>query len=108
LTAKGDSQRLFDRVEVRFPGRLSKKDIAEDRDIVIKDFSPEGIKILTTQRLSLFDRLTVSFTSHRLTPLSMDGHVVWVGQESPEAWHAGIKFDKVDLLQANDISELQS
>ncbi len=103
MTQKAESQRLFDRVEVRFPGRLKKQDIPEHHDILIKNFSPEGIKILTTQRLSLFDRLTVSFISQRLTPLSMDGHVVWTGQDGSKAWHAGIKFDRVDLLQAKQI-----
>jgi hypothetical protein len=52
-----DSQRLFDRVEVRFPARVRKNDATEDSDVVVKDFSPEGIKILTTKRLSLFDVL---------------------------------------------------
>lgn len=101
------SQRLFDRLEVRFPARLKKENVAEDQDVIVKDFSPEGVKILTTQKLSLFDRLSVSLSpSHHLTYSSMPGHVVWMGQESSGAWHAGIKFDQVDLLKANRIIEL--
>ena len=101
------SQRLFDRLEVRFPARLKKENLAEDRDVVVKDFSPEGVKILTTQKLSLFDHLSLSLSpASGSTHTSMTGHVVWMGQASPGAWHVGIKFDSVDLLRANRIMEL--
>jgi len=107
LNTKLISQRLFDRLEVRFPARLKKQDAVEDQDVIVKDFGPEGIKILTGQQLSLFDQFSVSFTPRNGLPeVPVQGHVVWTGQESPDAWHAGIKFDKVDLLQANRIMAL--
>ncbi|MFA6378917.1 MAG: PilZ domain-containing protein [Candidatus Omnitrophota bacterium] len=107
MITKTTSQRLFDRLEVRFPARLKKENLAEDQDIIVKDFSPEGVKILTTKELSLFDRFSLSFSpSHDLTYSSMPGHIVWTGQESSGAWHAGFKFEKVDLLKANRIIEL--
>ena len=102
--AYSESQRQFDRVEVRFPARLKKENLGDEQDVVIKDFSPEGAKILTIQKLSLFDRLSVSFTATKdPSHPPFQGHVVWVDREGPETWHAGIKFDQVDLLRASRI-----
>lgn len=100
------NQRLFERVEVRFPARLKTLQASEERDIVVKDFSPEGIKVLTHQRLSLFDRLSLSLTPiDGSNPVLMDGYVVWTGKDNFDNWHAGIKFNQVDLLKANRIIE---
>lgn len=100
------NQRLFERVEVRFPARLKAPQASEERDIVVKDFSPEGIKVLSYQRLSLFDRLSLSLTPvEGSAPVSMDGYVVWTGKDSSDNWHAGIKFNQVDLMKANRIIE---
>ena len=93
-------------MEVRFPGRLRTSTTAEDHDVVIKDFSPEGVKVLSTKRLSVAERLTVSFLSEQAVPFKTEGSVIWVDQISLGAWHAGIKFDTVDLLQARRIREL--
>ena len=100
------NQRLFERVEVRFPARVKTLQAAEERDIVVKDFSPEGIKVLTYQRLSLFDHLSLSLApTNGSDPVAIDGHVVWTGKDSSNNWHAGIKFDQIDLLKANRIIE---
>jgi hypothetical protein len=96
-------QRLFDRVDVRFSARLNKKDASEGRDVIIKDFSPIGIKVLSNQRISLFDRLSISFAPSVNSSIAMQGHVVWIRKSDGETCHAGIKFDEVDLIKASEI-----
>lgn len=98
-------QRLYDRTNVRFPARLNRCN-AEDDDVVIKDFSPTGIKVFSTKELSIFDHLTISFVSKTGDPATINGYVVWVEKDSPCSWSVGVRFDKEDLLAANRIVKL--
>jgi hypothetical protein len=103
LESHSDNQRLFDRINVRFPARLSQKNAAESSDAIIKDFSPIGAKVLASQKISLFDRLSISFTPSQDSSVAMQGHVVWISKNDGGTCHIGIKFDDVDLLKAGEI-----
>jgi hypothetical protein len=94
-------QRIFDRVDVRFAARLYKHNKLEDMDLVVKDFSPVGLKVFSTQEVSLFDRLLVSFIPHGEKTVDVHGYVVWIQRDSPCSWHIGVQFDQMDLLKAN-------
>ncbi len=102
MNAHFGKQRLYDRTNVCLSARLNKNN-AETDDVIIKDFSPAGIKIFSTQKLSLFDHLTLSFNSKDGSAVTIKGYVIWVEKESPCSWHVGVRFDKEDPLTANRI-----
>ena len=91
---------------VRFPARLNRRNALEASDVVVKDFSPEGVKILASQRFSLFDHLSISFApANNTAAIAMNGHVVWIDKDNFGAWHIGVKFDQIDLMKANRVME---
>jgi len=97
-------QRIFDRVEVRFPVRLSKEDSYDCHNTVVRDVSAQGARVYTPNRLSLFDRLSLSVDlPGSAEPLGIDGHVVWTSNESANSWQAGIKFDGPSLMKTGRI-----
>ena len=94
-------QRLFDRIDVRFSARSNRNSATAVDDIVIKDFSPIGMKVFSTEQLFLFDRLSISFIPHGDASVEINGYVIWIEEDSPCSWHIGVQFDQVDLLKAN-------
>lgn len=99
-----DDKRLFERVEVCFPVRLSKEDSYDCHNTVARDVSAQGVRIRTPQKLSLFDRLSLSVDIPGSSePLGIDGHVVWTSEESASSWQAGIKFDGPSLMKTGRI-----
>ena len=106
MDGNGAEQRVFDRINVRFSARLNKRNSAEGVDVIIKDFSPTGARVLASQKVTLFDRLSLSFSPSKDSSVVMDGHVVYIDKDNPDSWHVGIKFDDVDLLRANRIMDL--
>ncbi len=100
------NHRAFDRAEVRFPARLKNDRLSTVSDTVIKDVSVEGVRVLISQKVSMFDKLSLVFNlPGQSEPMGFDGHVVWVEKESPKSWHIGVKFEKPDLMKAKIILE---
>lgn len=103
MSKSPQDQRLFDRIDVRFPARLNVNHAAEDADVVIKDLSPVGLKVFATHEVSLYDRLLISFAPQIDKPVALKGYVMWIEQDSSCSWHIGIQIDQVDLLKASRI-----
>jgi len=97
-------QRLFERVKVRFPIRLLKEDSPDCCNTVVRDVSAQGIRIYTPEKLSIFDRISLSVDIPGSSePLGVDGHVVWASTESSDSWQAGVKFDHPSLMKTGVI-----
>ncbi|MDD3374279.1 MAG: PilZ domain-containing protein [Candidatus Omnitrophica bacterium] len=104
MTKGYQDQRLFDRVNIRFPVRLSRENSHDCCNTVVRDVSAQGVRIYSPEKLSIFDRLSLSVDIPGSSePLGVDGHVVWASGESTNSWQAGVKFDYPNLMKTGII-----
>jgi len=100
LSKNFKDQRLFERLSVRFPVRLVNENFGNCENTVVRDISGQGVRIHTSKRLSVFDKLSLSFDMPRSSSsIDVDGHVVWSSSESNDSCHAGVRFNCPNLME---------
>ena len=99
-----EDQRIFQRLRSELPSRIRKENSNQERSILVKNLSAQGANILSTQEVSLKERLSLFFEyPDSVQPLEIKGEVVWVGKEDPHFWRAGIQFNKINLMRTSRI-----
>ncbi|MBL7131675.1 MAG: PilZ domain-containing protein [Candidatus Omnitrophica bacterium] len=99
-----EDRRIFQRIPARLPlrfltGHLSKEGLAQ-----IQDISANGICLLTGEELQRYTPLEMRLQiPDKDEPLYVRGEVVWSERIEPNRYRAGVRLEKVDLV---DLMEL--
>ena len=99
-----DDRRVFDRFMARFPVKFSNSREDFGSNVFLRDVSAEGAKIASKHSIFVNDKIDLLVElpdGHE--PLSLNGRVVWTRKSNPANWDAGVKFDKVDLMDTQRI-----
>ena len=104
MTAKGrglkDERRLFQRIEVNLPARIT--DLTSGRVMRVKarDVSAQGVGMLTKERLdkSAPVKISVSIPDRKRRPLVNYGRIAWIRPESRWSWRMGVSLDKPQFV----------
>ena len=92
-------QRVFDRFPTKFPAKFDNSRSDFGRDVFLEDFSAQGARLVTRERLHLDDHIALQVKlpdGH--TQLVLKGQIVWKKIKPHGSWEIGLKFDQVKLM----------
>jgi PilZ domain len=104
---KNGERRLFERFSARFPVKF--KDAREDYgiEVMLRDASAQGARIVTKERFFLDDQLSLEVElPDGGDPMVLSGCVVWVKLLDLSWWDLGIQFPQVDFLKMQRLFKL--
>jgi Tfp pilus assembly protein PilZ len=102
-----EERRIFERFSARFPVKF--KDTREDygADVVLRDASAQGIRLMTKERFFLDDQLAVEVQlPDGGEPMVLSGRVVWVKLMDLSKWDMGIQFTEINFLRMQRLFKL--
>jgi len=95
-----DERRLFQRIEVDLPARIT--DLTSGRVIKVKarDVSAQGVGMLTKERLdkSAAVKVSLSIPDRKRRPLISYGTIAWIKPETRWTWRFGVSLDKPQFI----------
>ncbi|MDP2939506.1 MAG: PilZ domain-containing protein [Candidatus Omnitrophota bacterium] len=95
-------RRLFERIEAKYPLRLTTKVEPFKADIYLRNFSASGVKVITKQKLSIDKEIDFWIeVPDGYKPIHFQGKVVWLRDEGKNVWDAGISFKNVNLMDCH-------
>jgi len=100
-------RRMFDRFVARLPIKLSASEQNFTNDILLRDISAGGARLVTTQRP--IPREDINFwvqIPDGRDPLHLKGKVVWAQETGLDIWDAGVSFEKIRLMDLHRVFNL--
>ncbi len=100
-------KRLFERFPARFPVKFKHSREEYGKDVFLRDASAQGVRFTTHQRMFLHDSVSLQVDlPDGLSPLNLNGRVVWMKSKSADLWDVGMEFHRVNFMQTQRIFKL--
>ena len=94
-----EDRRVFDRFLARFPAKIKDSRASFGEDIVLRDASAAGIRILSNKKMYVNDIVDLLiFLPDGRDPWNVQAQVVWTRNGAPDGWNIGLRFRKVDFM----------
>jgi len=100
-------RRVFERFSARFPVKF--KDARENygSEVLLRDASAQGVRILAKERFFLDDQVALEVElPDGGEPMVLSGHVVWVKFLNLSLWNVGVEFSEVNFLKMQRLFKL--
>ncbi len=104
MSVQAQDRRVFGRFRARFPLKFkySKEDFGSE--VFLRDLCAAGARIAARKNLYVNDWVDLQVeVPDGKAPIEFSGRIVWAREESPNAWNAGVKFDKINLMETQRI-----
>lgn len=99
VNQKRTDNRVFERFSARFPAKFKDTRQSFGNNVVLRDASAQGARILSKDRLFINDKVDLEIEipdGH--SPMSLRGEVVWVKPKENQQWDVGIKLFRTELM----------
>jgi hypothetical protein len=106
-TETREDRRVFERFSARFPAKF--KDSRDDygNDVLLRDASASGARILSKERFFLDDQLALEVElPDGGEPMILNGRVVRVKFQDLSFWDIGLQFPQVNFLKMQRLFKL--